>query len=84
MAPDIAKVYSKRHLYLGLPAWNFSDEALRWLRRVWFAISETTSERNACVCSALSGRQVFSTMVPERHPPAPNPILVVRTLVPFG
>jgi hypothetical protein len=30
MAPDIAKVDADRHLDLGLPAWNFSDEVLRW------------------------------------------------------
>jgi len=29
MAPDIAKVDADRHLNLGLPAWNFSDEVLR-------------------------------------------------------
>jgi hypothetical protein len=31
MAPDIAKVDTDRDLNLGLPAWNFSDEVLRWL-----------------------------------------------------
>ena len=31
MAPDIAKVDADRDLNLGLPAWNFSDEVLRWL-----------------------------------------------------
>src|ERR1700735_5107661 len=31
MAPDIAKVNTDRDLNLGLPAWNFSDEVLRWL-----------------------------------------------------
>ena len=31
MAPDIAKVDADRHLNLGLPAWNFSDEVLPWL-----------------------------------------------------
>src|SRR5580692_13087648 len=31
MAPDIAKVDADRDLNLGLPAWNFSNEVLRWL-----------------------------------------------------
>jgi hypothetical protein len=31
MAPDIAKVDANRHLHLGLPAWDFCDEVLRWL-----------------------------------------------------
>ncbi len=31
MAPDIAKIDPDRPLDLGLPAWNFSDEVLRWL-----------------------------------------------------
>jgi hypothetical protein len=31
MAPDIAKVDADRHLDLGVPAWNFSNEVLRWL-----------------------------------------------------
>ncbi len=31
MAPDIAKVDPDRDLNLGLPAWNFSNEVLRWL-----------------------------------------------------
>jgi hypothetical protein len=31
MAPDIAKVDADRDLNLGLPAWDFSDEVLRWL-----------------------------------------------------
>ena len=31
MAPDIAKVDPDRHLHLGVPAWNFSDEVLRRL-----------------------------------------------------
>ena len=31
MAPDIAKVDADRDLNLGLSAWNFSDEVLRWL-----------------------------------------------------
>jgi hypothetical protein len=31
MAPDVAKVDADRDLNLGLSAWNFSDEVLRWL-----------------------------------------------------
>jgi hypothetical protein len=31
MAPDIAKVDTDRHLNPGLPAWDFSNEVLRWL-----------------------------------------------------
>src|SRR5271154_1660085 len=31
MAPDIAKVDANRHLHLGLSAWDFRDEVLRWL-----------------------------------------------------
>jgi hypothetical protein len=31
MAPDIAKVDADRHLDLGLPTRNSSDEVLRWL-----------------------------------------------------
>jgi len=31
MAPDITKVDADRDLNLGLPAWDFSDEVLRWL-----------------------------------------------------
>jgi hypothetical protein len=31
MAPDIAKVDADRDLNLGLSAWDFSDEVLRWL-----------------------------------------------------
>ena len=31
MAPDVAKVDADRDLNLGLPAWDFSDEVLRWL-----------------------------------------------------
>src|ERR1700679_81992 len=31
MAPDIAKVDADRDLNLGLSAWYFSDEVLRWL-----------------------------------------------------
>jgi hypothetical protein len=31
MAPDIAKVDADRPLDLGVPAWNFRDEVLRWL-----------------------------------------------------
>jgi len=31
MAPDVAKVDADRDLNLGLSAWDFSDEVLRWL-----------------------------------------------------
>jgi hypothetical protein len=31
MAPDVAKIDADRNLDLGLPAWDFSDELLRWL-----------------------------------------------------
>jgi hypothetical protein len=31
MPPDVAKVDADRHLNLGLSAWDFSDEVLRWL-----------------------------------------------------
>ncbi|HTF66068.1 MAG TPA: hypothetical protein VK638_25615 [Edaphobacter sp.] len=30
MAPDVTKIDPDRHLELGVPAWNFRDEALRW------------------------------------------------------
>ncbi|AXC15475.1 hypothetical protein ACPOL_6234 [Acidisarcina polymorpha] len=31
MTPDVAKVDADRDLKLGLSAWDFSDEVLRWL-----------------------------------------------------
>jgi hypothetical protein len=31
MAPGIAKIDPDRPLELGMPAWNFSNEVLRWL-----------------------------------------------------
>jgi hypothetical protein len=31
MAPDVAKVDADRDLNLGLSAWDFRDEVLRWL-----------------------------------------------------
>jgi hypothetical protein len=31
VAPNIPKVDADRHLEVGLPAWDFSDEVLRWL-----------------------------------------------------
>jgi hypothetical protein len=31
MTPDVAQIDPDRHLDLGVPAWDFSDEALRWL-----------------------------------------------------
>jgi hypothetical protein len=57
MAPDIAKVDANCHLSLGLSAWDFSDEVLRWLlhRNSLSPFRKTCSSHFSRVISAERG-----------------------------
>jgi hypothetical protein len=65
VAPDISEVGPDRHLELGLPAWDFRNEVLRWLLHRTVSPTRKACSSHFLVPIALTAICINRTQTPE-------------------